>query len=819
MAMKQKPLPANTEISGNVSGEDGLRDFLETLITSKEVKQGIARLQSQTLSGAIGIFSSRYITGAMVENSTVTGFEALRQLLSLRNGTYSFCEAGSDDMAVLRTSVAIDVLSLLDWAQPDSCTPPPLERSLDAIVELYAQTMAPSEHLIDESAQLQSPLAGSTGESTPAENSFFQDPLLINSLRWSPESGDQNSIFSTEPLSEPAINFDSCDNQAASHSIDEEHLELFKQTGGHPTAQVGYMLTPYNPEDLDAIPTPSQAESISPDVAAESDPADTGRSWTQGRMKPISDRERHQVGEIYREQQRLASPLDFIKVKKATGDTQKAQPITFRHKGFHTSTIGGRVIVGFVACMTVGLVMQFTNIIIARERSNDLFVKGLKEFETGSKVVALIDFDASVRANSNNAEAVLMLGTTHAQLGNYDDALSQFLAARQLLPKDIRAYVGTANCLLKRNDYAGATSILNDAIRLQPQNASAHGLRTIAYAFAGKYGAAIDDANQAMATAGFKPSAETFAARAYAEWKTGQFREALSDYSKSIEADGGDSKAFLGRGCCHMIVGELDAAIADLSQAIKLDPASATSYIWRGKAFGQQNELKKALADLDKAVSLQRRSAEAFAARGNLFLQAKEFGKAIADYDDSLSVQPDNPEVSKQRDLAYSLVKQQKPIVTGDHAELERTAGAPLKLTARSLPPFAISQAALQQSDPEIASLTRKLHSSPNDTQSRRYLAYALMRTGNVVAASEQFHMLDSAGALAAQDKFTFADMLARGGNLMGAASVYKRMLVINPRDEAARSALVKVYIQLGRDDEADALTSFGALQGNRRYH
>ena len=87
-------------------------------------------------------------------------------------------------------------------------------------------------------------------------------------------------------------------------------------------------------------------------------------------------------------------------------------------------------------------------------------------------------------------------------------------------------------------------------------------------------------------------------------------------------------------------------------------------------------------------------------------------------------------------------------------------------------------------------------------------LAYAYLRAGNLVSAAEQFQILDAAAALTIEDQVAYADMLARGGNLVHAVAIYKRLLYMNPNDAETRSKLIRIYLDQGHADEAAALSA-----------
>lgn len=99
---------------GQITQADGLRDALEGILSAKAVQNGVLRIQSDLVSGRVGIFCARFITGAQVDSTGESGGLALRRLLAARNGSFSFEDARGSDISDLKQSLSIDVEILLE---------------------------------------------------------------------------------------------------------------------------------------------------------------------------------------------------------------------------------------------------------------------------------------------------------------------------------------------------------------------------------------------------------------------------------------------------------------------------------------------------------------------------------------------------------------------------------------------------------------------------------------------------------------------------------------------------------------------------------
>jgi len=108
--------------------------------------------------------------------------------------------------------------------------------------------------------------------------------------------------------------------------------------------------------------------------------------------------------------------------------------------------------------------------------------------------------------------------------------------------------------------------------------------------------------------------------------------KAIADFSKAIELDPADAKAYRNRGLAYYYKREYDKAMADFNKAIDLNPEYAEGYYNRGTAYGAKGEYDKAIADFNKVIDLDPEYALAYGTRGLAYYYKGEYDKAIADY-------------------------------------------------------------------------------------------------------------------------------------------------------------------------------------------
>jgi tetratricopeptide (TPR) repeat protein len=85
---------------------------------------------------------------------------------------------------------------------------------------------------------------------------------------------------------------------------------------------------------------------------------------------------------------------------------------------------------------------------------------------------------------------------------------------------------------------------------------------------------------------------------------TGQFPEAIADYTEALKLDAKLATAYYERGTAYEWTADYDRAVADFSEAIRLDANYAAAYHERGVVFTKKGEGAKAKADLATADKL-----------------------------------------------------------------------------------------------------------------------------------------------------------------------------------------------------------------------
>lgn len=128
----------------------------------------------------------------------------------------------------------------------------------------------------------------------------------------------------------------------------------------------------------------------------------------------------------------------------------------------------------------------------------------------------------------------------------------------------------------RRHDSDLAITAFGDALRLKPDDSTAHYNRANAYADKGDYD------------------------------------KAIADYNDAIRFEPGYVAAYYDRGKAYGYKRDWDKAVADETEALRLNPSFVEAYYNRGTFYDRKGSYDKAIADYNEAISLKPDFLEAY---------------------------------------------------------------------------------------------------------------------------------------------------------------------------------------------------------------
>ncbi len=137
-----------------------------------------------------------------------------------------------------------------------------------------------------------------------------------------------------------------------------------------------------------------------------------------------------------------------------------------------------------------------------------------------------------------------------------------------------------------------------------------------------------------------RTDAEKMHAMGYEARKKGDYRTAVTMYTKAIGMCEGFFKAYFNRGFAYDKLCEYDRAISDYSKALELEPKNAYVYYNRGVSLDKLQRFDEAIYNFSMAITLEPNKADFYHNRGFAFRKKLEYEKAIQDYSKALVLSP-----------------------------------------------------------------------------------------------------------------------------------------------------------------------------------
>ena len=243
-------------------------------------------------------------------------------------------------------------------------------------------------------------------------------------------------------------------------------------------------------------------------------------------------------------------------------------------------------------------------------------------------------------------------GTIRNEKGDQDGAIADINEAIRLDPENADNYNVRGLARLAKGNKDGAMADYNEAIRLDPKLALAYYNRGIARQEKGDQDGAIADYSEAIR---LDPNyAPAYNNRGTVRQEKGDQDGEMADYNEAIRLDPKLAPAYYNRGQARRAKGDQDGAIADYSEAIRLDPKDATVYRNRGIARQEKGNMDGAIADYTEAIRLNPKDATAYNNRGIARQDKGDVDRAIADFTEAIRLSPKFADAYHNRGIARS---------------------------------------------------------------------------------------------------------------------------------------------------------------------
>lgn len=231
-------------------------------------------------------------------------------------------------------------------------------------------------------------------------------------------------------------------------------------------------------------------------------------------------------------------------------------------------------------------------------------------YENGKYEEAESYFLSAIKGNPDKAEYYLYYGFTLIQLGNYEEAISQF--DKIILETDItmvkennkRAYRGKGIALLQMNNYIDALNAFNSALEMKELPELDNDIlyyKGITLEYEGNLEQAIEIYSQLLENN--DKDVAIYSTRANIYRKLGKYEESVSDYDKALEYETNDFEIYFGKFSALKELGKEEEAKAVLEQASNITIKTEADKFSLAKVHFYQGNYSTAEVEFLNAVS------------------------------------------------------------------------------------------------------------------------------------------------------------------------------------------------------------------------
>ncbi len=253
------------------------------------------------------------------------------------------------------------------------------------------------------------------------------------------------------------------------------------------------------------------------------------------------------------------------------------------------------------------------------------------------------------------------LGALLLEDGRIDEAQVAFEAIMTHTPRSAAGYVGYGDVRLRAGDHAAAVTVLEKAVRIDPNYKLARYLLGRAYRAVGR----MEDAEREMTLgmAGgrnylkdgwsrhlnkYKTGIGALHTRSADFLKAGQPAQAAEILERVLVEQPDNAEATVNLGIAYLEMNQLEDAERVLLRAERLDATRFETYINLAACLRRQERLSGALRYIDRAVELSPTAAQAHLTRGLILMQQHENDMALAALTTSAGLDARNPKVVQE---------------------------------------------------------------------------------------------------------------------------------------------------------------------------
>ncbi|MDR3616197.1 MAG: hypothetical protein P4L53_21740 [Candidatus Obscuribacterales bacterium] len=313
----------------------------------------------------------------------------------------------------------------------------------------------------------------------------------------------------------------------------------------------------------------------------------------------------------------------------------------------------------------------------------------------------------------------------------------------------------------------------------------------------------------------------------------GAYRKALADLKAAYLKDPANKAVYLEKIAEVLtIVKDNKGVVVFSEELLALQPTNVTALLQHAQASYLIGNKISARDDLFKAIQLAPANAQAYLARGAYYKAEKEYSSAEADFKHALELDPKIPDAKEKLAAVKESLKEvnarasAKSRIAKVSSDSERPVFTQTELQQLNSSDLnTLRQAGLQamtrkRYDFAVAALKRCVILNPNDPQSRKLLAYALINAGDASAAFDQFNAWDSIVGLGLEEQLAFGRALTKAGDTPTTTAFFNFLVDGNANNAQALLRVAQMADKAGCPEPVDKAVNLGLKlsAGTLRY-
>lgn len=419
--------------------------------------------------------------------------------------------------------------------------------------------------------------------------------------------------------------------------------------------------------------------------------------------------------------------------------------------------------------------------------------------------LAVQDCTKALKIQPNSIEALLVRASCYTEGFDRTNAQKDLDLAVKLEPKNPVIFCARGEMFAHFKNFSNAYKDFAKAISLKSNFYPAYLERARTYLINGEPAKCSEELSSLTDMAGYKPDVDYLFTKALLLKSQQKYQESLHlSQEASLKDPINAAKCYLNIASCYFSLKQFDSAMNYCDKVLKDQPNNSNVLLLQAdinQAIGNENAAK---LNLFQAVAIEPLNPEVFEKRAAFFLAKKQFGAASEDYRSALKLDPSNTLLSEQlkfcqknaQAMAGRTNASNKFGVAGNNL----SPGDRKKIAESDAQELIVSgYKALKESKLTyaLAALSRAVNLKPNDPVVRRYLAYALISSGDFDGAIEQFFAWEKLEKISIDDEIAFVKSIANAGEREKARELIEQLFKKYSKDPASLLKLARLCEKL----------------------